>query len=127
MTEWYFPITLLPGVGLLIMSTSNLSMGLSAEIASLLKEQDSNPTIIKSKIKQLSRLNLSLTAFYVSSASLVISGILGGASKASIVFEFWSEFALWLSIICIFAALILLMVYSALAVRIKQKQFEERL
>ena len=83
MAEWFFPMTLLPGVGLLIMSTSNLSMGLSAEITALLKESDSNPIIIKRKIKQLSRLNLSLTAFYVSSATLVIAGILGGASQAS--------------------------------------------
>ncbi len=128
MSEWFFPMTLLPGVGLLIMSTSNLAMGLSNEIAMLLNEKNGNPKIIKQKIKQLSRINKSLTAFYVSCATLVISGLIGGVGQDySSAIKGMSEWLLWLSILCIFFALILLMIYSANAVKIKQRQFEERL
>ncbi len=127
MSEWFFPMTLLPGVGLLIMSTSSLSMGLSNEIAMLLKEEG-NPIVIKRKIKQLSRLNRSLTAFYVSCATLVVSGLISGLGKD---YEgnskMWSEFLLWFSIVSIFVALTLLMIYSAKAVKIKRDQFEEKL
>ena len=127
MTEWFFPMTLLPGVGLLIMSTSNLSMGLSSEIAALLKEDKDLAPVIKQKIKQLSRLNLSLTSFYVSCIGLVISGFIAGLSKTSEQNQFWSEVVLWLSIVCIFIALILLMIYSANAVKIKRNQFKKKL
>ncbi len=127
MSEWFFPMTLLPGVGLLIMSTSNLSMGLSAEIASLLKDDKDLAPIIRQKISQLSRLNLSLTSFYISCAGLVVSGLIAGVSKESESNQFWSEVILWIAITCIFIALILLMIYSAKAVRIKRSQFKQKL
>ena len=128
MSEWFFPMTLLPGVGLLIMSTSNLDMGLRNEVAMLLHEPESNPTVIKQKIKQLSRLNLSLTAFYISCATLVMSGLISGIGQNyGTAAETGSELFLYFSILCIFVALILLMIYSGKAVKIKRRQFEERL
>lgn len=128
MNEWYFPMTLLPGVGLLIMSTSSLSMGLSNELSDLLNRTDSNHEIIRKKIFQLSRLNRALTAFYISCAALVISGLTNGlyddpASLAPII----SEILLFFSIICILLALTQLMIYAAKAVSIKRTQYEERL
>lgn len=128
MNDWLLPITLLPGVGLLIMSTSSLTMGLSNELSLLINDSTSNPIIIRQKISQLSRLNLSLTAFYISSAALTISGLIGGlAANEYDAFEQYAEILLFLSILCILVALILLMIYSARAVRIKKRQFEERL
>ncbi len=128
MNEWYFPITLLPGVGLLIMSTSSLSMGLSNELAELLNRSDSNHEIIRKKIFQLSRLNRALTAFYISCAALVISGLINGIYDAP---SSWapkiSEILLFFSIICILLALTQLMIYAAKAVSIKRTQYEERL
>lgn len=128
MNEWYFPITLLPGVGLLIMSTSSLSMGLSNELGMFLNDKDSNHDIIRKKILQLSRLNRALTAFYISCAALVISGLISElytnpASWAPKI----SEILLFFSIICIFLALTQLMIYAAKAVSIKRTQYEERL
>lgn len=128
MTAWYFPITLLPGVGLLIMSTSSLSMGLSSELSDLLSTKDSNHEIIRKKIHQLNRLNQALTAFYVSCAALVISGLINGLSEEP---DSWapkiSEWLLFFSIVCILVALTQLMSYAAKAVKIKRTQYEERL
>ena len=128
MMEWYFPITLLPGVGLLIMSTSSLSMGLSNELSNLLSQKDSNPEIIHKKIHQLSRLNRALTAFYISCAALVISGLINGlADNAMSWVGKASEALLFFSILCILLALTQLVIYAAKAVHIKKTQFEERL
>lgn len=128
MMEWYFPITLLPGVGLLIMSTSSLSMGLSSELSSLLNQKTCNPDIIQKKIRQLSRLNRALTSFYISSAALVISGLINGLTDGVMpVVTQISEVLLFFSIICILVALTQLVIYAAKAVRIKKTQFEERL
>ena len=128
MNEWYFPITLLPGVGLLIMSTSSLSMGLSNELSSLLNTPDSNHDIIRKKIHQLSRLNRALTAFYISCAALVISGLINGlyGSLTPLATKI-SEILLFFSIISILLALTQLMIYAAKAVSIKRTQYEERL
>ena len=128
MNEWYFPITLLPGVGLLIMSTSSLSMGLSNELTNLLNTPDSNHDIIRKKISQLSRLNRALTAFYISCAALVISGLINGLyGTINSLGPKISEILLFFSIICILLALTQLMIYAAKAVSIKRTQYEERL
>ncbi|MDW3192297.1 MAG: hypothetical protein R8G66_08030 [Cytophagales bacterium] len=128
MNEWYFPITLLPGVGLLIMSTSSLSMGLSNELTNLLNTPDSNHDIIRKKISQLSRLNRALTAFYISCAALVISGLINGLyGEAHSLGPKFSEILLFFSIVCILLALTQLMIYAAKAVSIKRTQYEERL
>lgn len=37
--EWYIPITILPGIGMLILSTTNQMMMLSAEIGELLSDK----------------------------------------------------------------------------------------
>ncbi|MEM9327678.1 MAG: hypothetical protein AAGA85_18565 [Bacteroidota bacterium] len=128
MTEWFFPITLLPGVGLLIMSTSNLAMGLSNELAMLITDEKANREIVKAKIRQLSRLNRSLTALYVSCAMLVISGLIGGITPAHQRFLLkLAEVLVFISIGGILVGLLLLMSYSARAAQIKKQQFEERI
>ena len=124
MNEWYFPITILPGVGLLIMSTTGLSTALGNEIASLIKEDvNANHQVIEQKIGQLSRLNIALTFFYVSSCTLVFAGLISGIYGKNPV----TEPLLYVSVLAIFCALILLIIYSAKAVIIKRKQFKSRL
>ncbi len=124
MDEWYFPITILPGVGLLIMSTTHLSTSLSQEIGGLVADDVSfNHDIILKKIGQLSRLNISLTGFYVSCCTLVLSGLFSGLYDRNS----FSELLLFTSVTAIFFALILLIIYSAKAVMIKRKQFKKRL
>ena len=78
MTEWYIPVTLLPGVGLLIMSTTNLLNAISTELSTLIREGHPNmDNIIERKIAQVRLLNLALSSLYISSASDVLAGLIG--------------------------------------------------
>ena len=125
MTEWYLPITILPGVGLLVLSTSNIGLNLSSEIASLIKEDCSaNESLIEKKIDQMTKLSRALVCLYLSAASLVLSGIL----KASTLFApAISEGLLVLGAVFLLVALSFLLRYSIKAVRIRRQQFTDRL
>jgi hypothetical protein len=79
--EWYIPLTMLPGIGMIILSTSNLLIAINNEIRDLNLEKDTYQTIISAKIKQLKRLNYALIAEYLSAFIFVIGGILGGMTK----------------------------------------------
>lgn len=127
MENWYLPITLVPGMGLLILSTSNLMLNLSNEIGNLIHNTTSEDDIIKRKITQLKRLNLSMVFLYVAVACLVSSGLIG-AIGASMHLK--SDIAIYmaiLGIVIILSALALLTVYSFKAVSIRQDQFKGRL
>ncbi|MEM0994628.1 MAG: hypothetical protein AAF847_09960 [Bacteroidota bacterium] len=77
--EWYIPITILPGVGMLIMSTTGQMMSLSNEIEHILAKKCNafQHKVSHMKIAQLSRLTKAATLLYLSSACFVLSGILG--------------------------------------------------
>lgn len=124
MTEWYIPITILPGVGLLIMSTSGLVANLSNETGALIKENcQLNKSLIQKKIEQLTRLNRAMVGLYFSSGSLVLSGIL----KAVLSTNYISEALLFLGALLLFVGLFFLMRYSVLAVKIRKQQFLDQL
>lgn len=124
MTEWYIPITILPGVGLLIMSTSGLVANLSNEIAALIKENcTEHKRLIEKKIDQLTRLNRAMVGLYFSSGSLVLSGILKAALPEIII----PEWLLFLGALLLFGALYFLMRYSIMAVKIRKQQFIDQL
>ncbi|MEM8895376.1 MAG: hypothetical protein AAGC88_12415 [Bacteroidota bacterium] len=76
MTEWYVPITILPVLSLLIVSTSGSVANLSNEIAALIKE---NYAGYMQKIDQLTRLNKGMCSLYFSGGALMPSGILQAA------------------------------------------------
>ncbi len=124
MTEWYIPITILPGVGLLIMSTASLVANLSNEIASLIKENCTEyKQLIQKKIDQLTRLNRALVGLYFCSGALVLSGILKAVLSENII----PEALLFLGAILLFGALFYLMRYSIIAVKIRKQQFIDQL
>ncbi len=77
--EWYLPITILPGVGVLILSTTNQMLAISREVGELLDHRCSKfqHNIADRKIKQLTRLTTSAALLYISAACFVSSGILG--------------------------------------------------
>ena len=78
MENWYLPITLVPGIGLLILSTSNLMVTLSNELSGRIKDQLYDESIILRKLAQLEILNRVMVCFYVSVACLAIAGLVGG-------------------------------------------------
>ena len=124
MTDWYMPITLLPGIALLILSTSNLMVALSNEINGYVGRKSENYTIMTKKMSQLKLLNTTLVLFYISVAFLAISGLLGGLSTA---LSFEGRIANYISIaglVIFLLGIICLITYSYRAVNIHQDQFK---
>lgn len=120
--EWYIPITILPGIGMLVLSTTSQMMTLSGEVNSLLidKCSDFDHMIASKKIKQLGLLTRASTALYIASGLYVLSGIFG-------VLEFLRTIAntiLYLGTLFFFSVLVFLIVYALRTVRIRELQFD---
>lgn len=124
MENWYVPITIVPGIGLLLMSTSNLLGQLSNEIKTLLSEHYDFKNLLKRKLMQLKLINLAMVFLYASVAFFVVSGLIAGIYQSS--HSMRSDIPIYFSvvgIICCLAALVLLIIFSFRAVKIKQDQF----
>ena len=124
MESWYIPITILPGIGLLILSTSNLLVALSSEIAERIKSTTEDP-ITTRKLKQLKLLNESLVGLYIGAGCMVASGFLSGIQK---VYETTNDFSIFSMLIGVFSVLIsilFLIIYSFRAVKIRQDQYNQ--
>jgi protein-S-isoprenylcysteine O-methyltransferase Ste14 len=124
MTAWYLPITIIPGIGMLILSTVTQILSISEEVRqlSLQKCSDFQHQIATRKIKQLGLLTRANTLLYIATGFFVLSGILG------IVIENDSHFSLpgvilYLGAILIFIAIALLIKYSFRAIKIRKDQF----
>jgi len=122
MENWYLPITIIPGLGLLVLSTSNIMIALSNEIDSII-ELNKDSAIIRRKLAQLKLLNKAMVFFYIAIASLLISAILKGLFNLEETTFFISAFAVILALIGLFS----LILYSFRAVRIRQDQFINKL
>lgn len=118
--EWYIPITILPGIGMFIISTSNLIIALNDEIRELNVEKMKFRIIIIKKISQLKKLNFSLIGQYISALSLVLGGVLGGITenpKTIIVLVF-------IGVVFLAISIALLIQYSIVSVRIRQQHLK---
>ena len=122
MENWYLPITIVPGLGLLVLSTSNIMLALSNEIDSII-ELNKNSAIIRRKLAQLKLLNKAMVFFYIAIALLLTSAILKGLFNLEETTFFISAFAVVLALIGLFS----LILYSFRAVRIRQDQFINKL
>jgi hypothetical protein len=122
MENWYLPITIVPGLGLLILSTSNLMVTLSNEISAMI-ENSKNKIIITKKLVQLKLLNMAMVFFYFAVAFLLISAVINGLFKVEKVSLFISVMAIISALIGIFS----LIIYSFRAVEIRQNQFKNKL
>ena len=123
--EWYLPITIIPGVGLLINSTTSQIMALSSEINNLVSKKctEFQHALADKKIKQLSLVTKANFFLYLSIAFYVFSGILAVVTSAQSSFSL-PNLALYIGTLSIFMALILLTLFSFRAVKIRQEQFE---
>jgi hypothetical protein len=126
MEHWYIPATIIPGIGLLILSTSNLLVNLSTEIKTLIVEVIIKEILIKRKLKQLKLLNSAMVFLYVAVASFVVSTLISGVYK-SVETSFDSTIYITIAgIISALLGLIALIVYSFRAVKIRQDQFNNK-
>ena len=74
--QWYIPITIIPGIGLIIMSTSNLLIALNTEVSLLNRKREVFGEIIALKIGQIKRLNWAMVFLYMAILCFLLSGLL---------------------------------------------------
>ena len=75
MIDWYAPLTFLPAIGLLIMSTSSFIVSLNDEIYRLEEPEDCDFAIIQLKLKQLKKLGLANVFLYISALLFMLAGL----------------------------------------------------
>lgn len=126
MQEWYIPITILPGICLLILSSSNIMIDLSREIKSLISENEEESMLIERKLKQLKLINRAMAFLYLSVAFFVLSALLSGLSAQSGVELAINIYALFTGILFSLLALVSLMLYSFRAVKLRQDQYHKK-
>ena len=125
--DWYIPITIVPAVGLILLSTSNLLIALSTEIKDLIKGNSATEQLIQTKLRQLKRLSWAMIFLYVSVASFVISGLIGGIYQSG--HRMVSDVSIYIVVLGIFmslAALFILIAYALSALKNRQNQFLDR-
>lgn len=125
MTNWFLPITIVPGIGLLILSTSNLMITLSNEINTLIKNHTINDTIISRKLTQLKTLNRAMVFFYTAVACLAIAGVINGL-RIDFIKNSHTYISI-LGIVIMLSGIISLIKYSYKAVSIRQDQFTNKI
>ena len=126
MEAWYLPITIIPGIGLLILSTSNLIISLNEELERLLKDADEFQLLIDRKLSQMKLLTYSLAGLYLSTALLVLSGLLSFSKRYEEgIFSSSASVSLITGVTLIFISLIILILYSVRAVTIRRAHFDE--
>ena len=119
--QWIVPLTVLPGIALIILSTSNLVISLNREISHLNEDKDKYGQIIASKIIQLKRLNRALVLLYISVLFFLSSGILGAlvdhenTSFASIMIA---------GVVVLILAIILLIIYGFKSIYIRERHLK---
>jgi len=124
MKNRHLPITIIPGIGLLILSTSNLMVTLSNELSGLIKEQSKDDAIISQKIAQLKILNRAMVLFYIAVACLAVSGLIGSLQFK--VIENSATYISVLGIVIMLLGLLSLIKHSYRAVSIQQDQFKTK-
>ena len=125
MENWYVPITILPGIGLLILSTSNLLIALSSEIAERIKLKKCNDSITTKKLKQLHLLNKGLVGLYIGAATLVAAGMFFGIQNFYAISKNIGITSMLIGVLSTFISISYLIKYSLRAVKIRQDQFNE--
>jgi len=129
MDNWVIPLTLLPGIGMIIMSTSHLSTATSDEINQLFREEPYDKNLIKKKISQLFLLNLAKVGLYISIAVFSVAGLIEA------IFTLQSEMhdsglrtiLLIVGVSTLVLATLVLILFSVRKVRIKRDQFLNRI
>lgn len=120
--EWYLPMTIIPGVGLLILSTSNIMLALNNELSLLIKEKQQYQFIIQNKLKQLKRLSVSIVFQYIGVFLFLVSGIV----KSIVESISMPKLFLLLGVLSISISIAVLIIYSIKAVSIRQERFNTK-
>ncbi|HAM98650.1 MAG TPA: hypothetical protein DCQ26_08555 [Marinilabiliales bacterium] len=113
--EWYIPISLLPGIALIILSTSNFIIALNNEIKELKSNYDLYEKIINLKIIQLKRLSIAISGLYISVLLFTLTGLLSWFSALKpVIFS-----SLIFSMTCMFFSVTFLISFAVRAIKIR--------
>lgn len=115
--EWYGPLTILPAVALIIISTSNFIIALNEEIILLQREKEKLLGIIELKLQQLKRLGIANGFLYGSALLFLIAGIMKVLTNVDKLFNY----TLVIGVIFITIALVFLFIHSIRSVSIREK------
>jgi asparagine N-glycosylation enzyme membrane subunit Stt3 len=126
METWYLPITIIPGIGLLILSTTHLIVSLNNEMETLLEEAGLNQSLMQQKLSQMKLLTYSMSGFYISTALMVLSGLVSFSQQFEVnALVNFSSSILLAGVALIFISLLILILYSIRAVKIRRLHFEQ--
>ena len=117
--EWYGPLTVLPAIALLILSTSNFIISLNKEVSKLGKKKK-NAMIIDLKLAQLKRLGIANVSFYTGVLLFLVAGIL----KALVDADSFFYTIMLLGVISTTIAILFLFIHSIKSVSIRQKHLK---
>lgn len=119
--DWYGPLTLMPAIGLIIMSTSHFTVGLVQEIERLEEDEAIKAkymAIIRLKLRQLKRLSVAISLLYASILLLLIARFVNYWAEAQLGMVV--DILLVLTVLTVAVALVFLFIYSLQATRIRQ-------
>jgi len=118
--EWYAPLTILPAIGMIILSTSNFLVSLNNEIYQLEKDKNVNGWIINQKLKQLKRLGIANALLYSSAILFMFSAL----SKAIYDTDMLFNCLMIIAVLLVTVALSFLFIHSIKAIKIRHKHLK---
>jgi len=119
--QWYIPITIIPGIGLIIMSTSNILIALNTEVSSLNRNKQVFGEIIALKMGQMSRLNWAMVFLYSSILCFLLSGLLAVLTDPQ---DLLIRIMLIAGVTFSLVAIIYLISFGFRSIRIRQKHLQ---
>ena len=119
--QWIIPITVLPGIALILLSTSNLLVSLNREISLLNQQKKKYGEIINLKIIQLKRLNWSLVLLYIGILFFLVSGVLGAILEPETQYPVAGMIA---GVMIFIPAIIILIIYGFKSIYIRQRHLK---
>ena len=116
--QWIIPITVLPGIALIVMSTSNILLHLNTEVTLLNKEKEKYREIIRLKLIQMRRLNWSLVLLYIGILIFLVSGVLGAITDPENIYTVFSMVA---GVVVLIMAIVLLIIFGFKSINIRKR------
>jgi len=126
--NWIFPIAVLPGIALLILSAANISNALTEELNHwMVKQHTRAEDMARAKIFQLKRLHNAMITLYIGAGCFVLSALLGSHIPVSkYIADTLATAVLCIGIIIVLSSFIFLVNYSIKAVKIKERYFKQQ-
>ena len=119
--QWIIPLTVLPGIALILLSTSNLLVSLNREISLLNQQKKKYGEIINLKIIQLKRLNWSLVLLYIGILFFLVSGVIGAILEPKTRYPVAGMIA---GVMVLIAAILILIIYGFKSIYIRQRHLK---